>query len=326
MKRLSILLLILFCLGSGSVAEDFRLAFTVDLMVGHHAWFDSPFLVHEPEQVVKTLKDLTGFNTLYVFYGGQVAPEKAIEIYGKWFSAGEKFAVEIIPVLSLINNYLAREKPELIYPNSGPVPKVDLRLDEVKKVYAQIVREIDSRYAPNYFGIFEFNEFSAASMTEQYPRIKTTEALEWIEVLGSNTKAKKAVTFMQPWAVSLRWVKEFNLASLDTYGFIRDETWDELASYTKKAVNVFKEVDGDLIILDDYGGELPAIRQRKAAEILRQSGATGFNMDFIIISHVLWYKRNEDFWTDLLSDGSYDGVFRESFNEVCQIYRESGEK
>lgn len=323
MKRCLGMLLLLMLLGGVAMAREFRLSFTVDLMVGHHAWFDIPYLVNEPALVVKVLKELTGFNTLYVIYGGQVNPLEAVEIFGKWFEAGKAYHVEVIPVLSLINIYFAREKPHLIYPNSGSVPKVDLRLEEVKKEYGFLVEEIDSRYAPNYFGVFEFNEFAAATIMGEYPRIKTTEALDWIEYLGSKTRAKKAVSFMQPWAVTLRWVKEFDLASLDTYGFLRDETWDELESYAQKAASVFKETDGDLIILDDYGGEIPALRQRKAAQILKECGVTGFNMDFIIIAHVLWYKRGEDFWTDLLSDGSYEGVFKDSFNEVCQIYREN---
>ena len=301
------------------------LAYTVDIVVGHDVYFRPQPLHHDISEVVGVLANNYGANTLYVVYAGQQSFDDAVILFMLWDRIAKQYDVRMIPVVSLVNNTFGMEHPEYVL---GPIDRsglgmiMDPRKPEVIAAYRDFVGKLESAIHPEVIGIFEFNDYSIARSVGTIPNLPDQVLANWIQELARETKARLAMTFQQPWGVGLPWLDGIEKISLDTYGFLRDAQWDALDAYCRRSVSFYREVDADLIILDDYGGKLEGWRQRKAAEVFQRAGVTGLNMDLMIISAVAWDQKGEDFWRDLLDDGRYDGFYADAFDEVVEIYRE----
>lgn len=300
-------------------------AYTVDIVVGHDVYFRPQSLHHDISKVVRVLAENYGANTLYVVYAGQQDFDSALQLFTLWDRIGKQFNVEVVPVVSLVNNTFGLQHRNYVLGSidrSGTGMILDPRIPEVVAAYRDFVRKLDEVVKPEVMGIFEFNDFSIAWNVGTIPRLPDQVLAAWVSSLASETRARLAVTFQQPWGIGLPWLSGVDKVSLDTYGYIRDGDWDALEAYCRRAVDTYHEVDADLIILDDYGGKLEGWRQRKAADVFRRAGVTGLNMDLMIVSAVAWDQKGEDFWSDLLVDGHYDGFYADAFDAVAAIYKE----
>lgn len=327
MKQLRIILLIalVFISGGKIMAKEPVLAFTVDLLAGTDVYFRTADWQAYPEEIVPILARNYHANTLYVIYAGQLPEKQTIEAFKRWQDAAIKDGVEIIPVLSMVNSFLGLTRPELIsgtIDKAGIGPMVDIKNPEVLAYYHNLAQAIDNELKPKVFGVMEFNDYSIAMASDSYKRYKSDELKHWWQNISEAVSGKPALTFMQPYGVKLKWLQGIERVSVDTYTFLWQEEWSELRAYIRDCVQYYPEVDADLVILDDFGGKIIGARQKTAYKIMIEEGVTGLNLDLIITAAVARDQKGEDFWLDLLTDGSYDGFYAEGMEAVKEIYKE----